>query len=361
MVLDYPFLGLWDGVKHLKNTSMRHQFSLKEIALQSGLSLATVDRALHGRAYVSAQSARRVQTAMAELAQQEGQLAARGRRMFVDIVVEAPRRFSDELRLAVLHVLPRFNPAVIRIRYHLAEDIDPAKTVADLARIVRRGSQGIILKAQNVGPIRAEIARLEKLKIPVVTVFTDCPGSGRTAYVGLNNENAGRTAAYLFALRLQGRTGTVLTTTSRIEFQGEEARAFAFADEMARLCPNVGLIDASGGAGLALETTAKITAAVEGLDKLLGVYSMGGGNAAILSALAALDLRPDLFVAHDLDRENRQLLRQGKLGFVLHHDLSADIDSALQHITGFHKLRPAIPEGRMADVQIITSANCPVI
>ena len=98
MVLDYPFLGLWDGVKHLKNTSMRHQFSLKEIALQSGLSLATVDRALHGRAYVSAQSARRVQTAMAELAQQEGQLAARGRRMFVDIVVEAPRRFSDELR-----------------------------------------------------------------------------------------------------------------------------------------------------------------------------------------------------------------------------------------------------------------------
>ena len=179
------------------------------------------------------------------------------------------------------------------------------------------------------------------------------------AYAGLNNENAGRTAAYLFALRLQGRTGTVLTTTSRSEFQGEEARAFAFADEMARLCPNVGLIDASGGAGLALETAAKITAAVDGLDRLLGVYSMGGGNAAILSALAALNLRPDLFVAHDLDRENRQLLRQGKLGFVLHHDLSADIDFALQHITAFHRLRPALLEGGMADVQIITPANCP--
>jgi len=340
---------------------MRHKFPLKEIALQSGLSLATVDRALHGRANVSAQTARRVQAAMAELAQQEGQLAARGRRMFVDIVVEAPRRFSDELRLAVLHVLPRFNAAVIRTRYHFAEDIDPAKTVANLARIVSHGSQGIILKAQNVGPIRAEIARLQELKIPVVTVFTDCPGSGRTAYVGLNNENAGRTAAYLFALRLQGRTGTVLTTTSRSEFQGEEARAFAFADEMARLCPNVGLIDASCGAGLALDMAAKITAAVEGLDQLLGVYSMGGGNAAILSALAALDLRPDLFIAHDLDRENRQLLRQGKLGFVLHHDLSADIDFALQHIIAFHKLRPAVLEGGLADVQIITSANCPPI
>ncbi len=338
---------------------MVHQFALKEVALQSGLSLATVDRALHRRANVSAQTARRVQAAMCELAQQERQLAARGRRMFVDIVVEAPRRFSDELRHAVLKVLPRFTPAVIRPRYHFAEDIDPIKTVEIMARIARRGSQGIILKAQNVVPICAEIVRLAVLKIPVVTVFTDCLGSGRLAYAGLNNKNAGRTAAYLFSQSVQGRAGTVITTTSRSQFQGEEARALAFAGEMARLCPNVSLIDASGGAGLALGTAAKITAAVQGLDRLLGVYSMGGGNAAILAALSAIDLRPDLYVAHDLDRENRQLLRQGKLEFVLHHDLSADLDFAFQHITAFHRLRPPMPEGGTADVQIITPANCP--
>jgi LacI family transcriptional regulator len=339
---------------------MIHQFPLKEIASQSGLSHATVDRALHGRAHVSAQTARRVQAAIAELAQQEGQLAARGRRMFVDIVVEAPRRFSDELRRAVLTVLPKFTPAVIRPRYHFAEDIDPGKTVKILANIASRGSQGIILKAQNVAPIRAEIARLAVLKIPVATVFTDCPDSGRLAYAGLNNENAGRTAAYLFYQSLRGQAGTVLTATSRNQFQGEEARALAFADEMARLCPNVDLIDASGGAGLALGTSAKITAAVQGLERLLGVYSMGGGNAAIIATLAALNLGPDLFVAHDLDRENRQLLRQGRLGYVLHHDLSADLDSALQQITAFHKLRPPVLDGETADVQIITPANCPV-
>ena len=87
---------------------MKHPFPLKEIALQSGLSLATVDRALHGRAHVSAQTSRRVQAAIVELTRQEGQLAARGRRMFIDIVVEAPRRFSDELRWAANQVLPKF-------------------------------------------------------------------------------------------------------------------------------------------------------------------------------------------------------------------------------------------------------------
>ena len=340
---------------------MIHQFPLKEVALQSGLSLATVDRALHGRAHVSAQTARRVQAAIVELAQQEGQPAVRGRRMFVDIVVEAPRRFSDELRRAMLTVLPRFTPAVIRPRYHFAEDIDPGKTVKTLVGIASRGSQGIILKAQNVPPIRAEIARLAALKIPVATVFTDCPDSERLAYAGLNNENAGRTAAYLCSQRLRGQAGTVLTTTSRSQFHGEAVRALAFADEMARLCPNVGLIAASGGAGLATGTAAKITKAVQGLDRVLGVYSTGGGNSAIIATLAALDLGPDLFVAHDLDRENWQLLRQGQLGYVLHHDLGADLDFALQHIAAFHKLRPPVPKGGVADVQIITPANCPVV
>ena len=338
---------------------MAPQFSLKEITFQSGLSLATVDSALHERVHVSAQSARRVQAAKVELGEQEGQLSARGRRILVDIVVEAPRRFSDELRHAVLRVLPEFSPAVIRPRYHFSENIDPIKTVNFLARIASRGSQGIILKAQNVTAIRAEIARLLVLKIPVVTAFTDCPGSGRLAYVGLNNENAGRTAAYLFAQKLQGRAGTVLTTTSRNQFQGEQTRAVAFAVEMARLCPKVGLIDASGGAGLALATAAKITAEVQGLDQLLGVYSMGGGNAAILAALSALNLQPDLFIAHDLDRENRQLLSQGKLDFVLHHNLSADITHAFQYINAFHRLRPPWVEGGTADVQIITPPNCP--
>ena len=59
---------------------------------------------------------------------------------------------------------------------------------------------------------------------------------------------------------------------------------------------------------------------------------MGGCNAAILAALSALDLQPDLFVAHDLDRENRQLLHQGKLRFVLHHDLCVDIIHDFQNI-----------------------------
>ena len=48
------------------------------------------------------------------LGEQEGQLSALGKRILLNIVVEAPRRLSDELRYAVLGVLPGFSLAVIR-------------------------------------------------------------------------------------------------------------------------------------------------------------------------------------------------------------------------------------------------------
>ena len=45
---------------------MTHRFPIKEIALQAGLSTATVDRVMNGRAHVSPQTRRRVEDAIAE-------------------------------------------------------------------------------------------------------------------------------------------------------------------------------------------------------------------------------------------------------------------------------------------------------
>mmetsp|Transcript_4798 Transcript_4798/g.7622 ORF Transcript_4798/g.7622 Transcript_4798/m.7622 type:complete len:109 (+) Transcript_4798:50-376(+) len=88
------------GLKHIKNASMTHRFPIKEIARQSGLGTATIDRVLNNRTNVSAQTKQRVASAIKELIAQEAQLAARGRRMFFDFVIEAPARFSREVKNA---------------------------------------------------------------------------------------------------------------------------------------------------------------------------------------------------------------------------------------------------------------------
>jgi LacI family transcriptional regulator len=65
------------------------------------------------------------------------------------------------------------------------------------------------------------------------------------------------------------------------------------------------------------------------------------------------------FIAHDLDRENAALLRDGALDFVLHHDLRADARNVFRPIAAHHGLGPAMPDRLISDVQVMTPFNMP--
>lgn len=339
---------------------MTHRFPIKEIAAQSGLSAATVDRVLNARAHVSAQSAKRVAAAIAELEAQEAQLSARGRRVFVDVVVEAPQRFSTEIRAAAEAVLPLIGAAVIRPRFSFHQRLTGPDTAAILDRIAGRGSQGVCLKARDVPPVRAAVARLAARGIPVVTIFTDLTGTDRIAYAGLDNAMAGRTAAWLLARICGGAGGTVLTAMSDAGFAGEEERFAAFSAALARAAPRLVIRDASGGGGLNPETARRIAEVARQAADLRAVYSMGGGNRAIRSTLLAMGRLPELYIAHDLDADNRAMLRRGELSVVLDHDLRADMQAAFTHILQAQRLVPpgSAPTGP-SPIRVVTPENLP--
>lgn len=338
---------------------MTHRFPIKEIALQAGMSTATIDRALNNRANVSPQTRRRVADAISELEHQETQLSARGRRMFIDIVVEAPARFSREIRTAVEAILATLSPAVIRPRFLFRERMGEAEWVSELSRIAKRGSSGVCLKARDMPAIRQAIVTLQDKGIPVVTVVTDISSTPRLAYAGLDNVAAGRTAAYLMAhMMLQG-PGSVLTTQSNIQFHGEDDRHRGFSEVMSATRPDIQLLDASGGGGLDADTARNVEEAARNAPNLLGIYSMGGGNVAILKVLDALKLAPAAFIAHDLDEDNLELLRAGRISAVLHHDLQQDMRSAIVQLMAAQRIISTPETSEMSDVQVITPMNIP--
>ncbi|ASL42744.1 HTH-type transcriptional regulator TreR [Burkholderia sp. AD24] len=338
---------------------MAHRFLMKEIALQAGLGLATVDRVLNGRDHVREHTRQRVQHAIKELEKQQFQLATSGRKLIVDVVVEAPRRFSDEIRDALMSELPGLQPAVFRPRFLMQDTMTTAAVVEALAAIGRRGSHGVFLKARDVPQIAEAVADLQQRGIPVVTIFTDIQQSSRLAYAGLDNRMAGTTAAYLIGQWLGRREGDVLVTMSNERFRGEEDREISFREELHRRYPRLKLVDASGGHGLDAQTEEHVRKAVGRRKEIVAVYSMGGGNVAILRALESSGQKPACFIGHDLDRDNVQLLRTGKLSAVLHHDLRQDMRTACHHVMHFHKLLPASAVGPSSSVVVVTPANIP--
>lgn len=335
---------------------MTSKFTIKEIAHQAGLSLATVDRALHGRDNVRALTRERVRAAEQELERQHAASQLRGARVTIDIVMQAPERFSTAVCTAFEAELPLIRPATFRARFHLAEVMDEREIVALLRAIARRGTQGIVLKAPATPGVLACLADLAVQKIPVVTYVTDVAAPLRLAYVGMQNECAGATAAYLLSRMASPQPSRVLVTLSSREFEGEEARRIGFAQYLATNAPHLAMTTVSEGFGVNRATGALIGQALKVHPDIGCVYSIGGGNRAILDTFAAAGRRIEVFAAHDLDRTNTELLKSGQVSFVIYHSFRQDARHVALHFSKHYRL--VQPHMQIEDTEI--SIACPI-
>src|SRR3954447_189395 len=353
---------VWNRLKTIINASKEdgvHRHRVREIADQSGLSPATVDRVLNGRSGVRESTAAQVQRAIAELDRQRDQVELGGRTFRLDLVMQAPARFSSAVRAALELELPGMRPAVIRSRFHLREEGSPHELARTLDGIAERGSDGVLLKAPDDPIITGAVNRLHDQGIPTVTLVTDLPLSRRSGYVGIDNRAAGATAAYLITRMLHDPSASVLVTLSSSSFRGEEEREMGFRSTMRTRTPDRPIRDFSETDGLDASMLAAVTRALHEDDDIRAVYSIGGGNTAILNAFRQMGRTPAPFVAHDLDGDNTTLLRRGEITAVLHHDLRADLRQACQLILQAHHALPGLPRSVPSQIQVITPFNQP--
>ncbi|ANE79969.1 LacI family transcriptional regulator [Mycobacterium adipatum] len=331
-----------------------HRYKVREIAQQCGLSEATVDRVLNGRPGVRESTRAEVRQAIADLDKQRAQLRLNGRRYLIDVVMQTPQRFSDAFRAAVEAELPAFAPAVPRARFHLWESGSAAQTAEALARI--KGSHGVILKAQDEPEVADAVNRLVASGVPVVTYTTDVANSDRCAYVGIDNHGAGQTAAFLVDQWLGQQPSAVLITLSRTVFRGEGEREVGFRSGLRGSGRQI--VEVSDSDGIDATNERLVLDALQRHPEIGAVYSPGGGNTATVRAFESLGRACRVFVAHDLDADNRALLRAGKLSVVLHNDLRADARLAIRVILAQHRALPEEPV-RPTPVQVITPYNLP--
>jgi LacI family transcriptional regulator len=218
-----------------------------------------------------------------------------------------------------------------------------------------RASHSVVLKARDEPAVAEVIDTLSTSGVPVVTNATDVPNSCRCAYVGIDNRAAGVTAAYLVQQWLGQTVSDVLVTLSRNVFRGEEEREAGFRAGLRGSCRQIITVSDADGAD---STNVDLLRVLEKRPSLQAAYSIGGGNAATLAAFDRLGRTCRVFVAHDLDADNRRLLRAGRISAVLHNDLCADARKAMRLILQARGALPGEP-ARPTAVHIITPYNMP--
>lgn len=151
----------------------------------------------------------------------------------------------------------------------------------------------------------------------------------------------------------------MLITLSRTVFRGGEAeREVGFRTGGLRKSGR-GIVEVSDSDGIdaTIERLVVDASSVTPPD-VAAVYSVGGGNTATLAAFEQLGRVCRVFIAHDLDADNRRLLRDGRISAVLHNDLRADARLAMRLILQQHRALPSEP-ARPVPIQVITPYNLP--
>jgi LacI family transcriptional regulator len=220
---------------------------------------------------------------------------------------------------------------------------------------------GVILKGPDEAEITEAIARLYDAGIPVVTLVTDIPLSRRVAYVGIDNRAAGATAAYLIEMALADHSGGVLIALSRSAFRGEEEREIGFRATMRQRAGSRTLIETTDTDGIDTTVREMTKRTLRDAPDIVAVYSIGGGNRAILDAFNSLGRECRVFIAHDLDRDNRQLIHDELVTAVLNHDLEHDMRRACHTIMQAHGALDGPIDSVPSQIHIVTPFNIPAL
>jgi LacI family transcriptional regulator len=309
--------------------------TVHDIAKEAGVSLATVDRVLNARPGVRGETVERVQAAVQRLGYvrdtHAANLARQREYRFAFVLPEGPSQFIGTIRAALAETTGATLADRVAVRVVPVPPHDPHSVVQALDGLARARLDGVAIMAPETPQVRDAVARLKSAGIAVVAFVSDLPTSGRDHFVGINNCSAGRTAAVLMGRFARATSGSVMVVTNSMFARDSIERRLGFdaamAERFAALRP-LPSIEARDDPRRMVEV---VRTAVAGNPDLVGVYSMGSGNRALLEALRGTGrLGALVVIAHELTPVTRQALLDDEIDAVITQNVGHLVRSALR-------------------------------
>jgi LacI family transcriptional regulator len=323
--------------------------SLQDVARVAGVSLATVDRVLHGRSGVHARTVERVNEVVRRLGYRPDPAAARLARNRIHklafILPSGTNSFISLLNQQVAAFAPWLAEQRASAVVQTVDVFSPVALARHLASLQGR-FDAVVVMALDHPLVRAAIDDLVAHGTVVVTMVSDVPSSKREHFVGIDNVAAGRTAATLLGRFVgpraagEARIGIVLGSRA---LRDHAERLFGFEQVMAAEHPHLRLLAPIEGHDLSARTEPLVSKLLKREPALAGLYSIGAGNRGIQAALLASGRAEHIaWVCHELTPHARRALLDGVADAVINQDVGHEVRSAcrlaLASLSGEHVL-----------------------
>jgi len=329
--------------------------TIGQIAKASRVGTATVDRVLNGRGSVRESTRKKVLAALAHLsgrAEPDGDAPRRR----IAFVCDSGASFNRTLQEAVEAYCALHGQIHCPFDAVTTAEVAPIKFAQMLERAAE-ASDGVVVVAREDLTINRAIRAIAARRTPIICITTDLPNSGRTAYIGSDQANAGATAAYIMGKTVGARAGKVLLVYSA-PYRGQEERELGFRRVLRAEFAHLDVDERVNSNDEADQVYANVRRYIADHGAPVGVYNVSGGNVGIGRALEAEGLGGKVvFIGHELNPNSRMLLESGLMHFAIGHDVDREVDLAIDYIRAVLDKRPA-PPLPPARVRVYTKFNC---
>ena len=340
----------------------RQMARVEDVARLAGVSTATVDRVLNQRPGVRPATVQRVLKAAGELGYvMEGALPASALRpLRLGFLLPAGNnRFLGLLGRLIASSQDQLASFNMRARVEHIESFKPELLAHELRRIGRE-VDGVAFMALEHPTVREAVDFLAERGVPSVTLISDIANSARTAYVGLDNRAAGRTAGQLIARFIGPRPAKVAMIAGSLSYRAHGEREMGFLHLFEELYPQAQVVGLREGHDDEAKNYRQTRMLLGQHPDLTGLYNIGGGPEGIARALKEAGREQDVvFIGHGLTPETRSLLVDGTMDAVITQHPQAALMSCVSIFANLRAGRPATEGTARPSVEIILRENLP--
>ena len=337
--------------------------TLKDIARQAGVSLATVDRVLHNRPGVRPDTVRRVKEAIERNSFQPHVAAAelaRGRaRRFAFVMPSGPNPFMQQIQDYLGEMSGWLSARRLGVETVATDVFDPSVLAASLEGL-SDDYDGIAVVALDHPGVRAAIDDLVDAGAKVVTLVSDVPSSRRHHYVGIDNIAAGRTAGALVGRLVGQRSGKVAIVAGSQGLRDHSERIFGFSQVMASEFPDLSVLPVLEGRDEDDRSEQLLARLLAKHADIVGLYNVGAGTQGVAKALSDAGRgKQVVFVGHDVTALTRRLLLQGVMDAAISQNPGHEARAAVRVLLALARGEPILREQEKIRIDIVMRDNLP--
>jgi len=289
---------------------------IEDIAKHAGVGLATVDRVLNERGGVSEKTTARVLDSARKLGTKRILPTGKWRQLSIEAVfARNPTAYSQRLNQSLEAVNKLVEYPVTIYRTHI--DFNDQDRLVAYLTTAAESRDGIILFASDLPMISKAVRDLVEQTF-IVTISTDIPDSGRHCYVGIDNINAGRSAAKL-SEAICRKGGRVLVVEPETNARSQIDRFVGF-HQFFKECGMEGKLTTFPPQASLLEAESRILAMLGDNDDFRVLYSPANNalqERLIESGRHEESMRSLAKIVHDLSPQTVVNLRSGLIDMII--------------------------------------------